>query len=165
MTLGFDVTPDASSGTCTMKYSPKVNEAICRNTSVLDVHPLQNPSSLQGVLKILFDFGEIMCEISGMHKYSFQASSGAQGIYTNACLIRAYHESNGEGNQRDEIITTAFSHPARFVHTQPFSPLRHRILELQIPHLFVSSGDPTRSHDAGSDFREWSTRGKTQQEL
>ena len=112
MTLGFDVTPDASSGTCTMKYSPKVNEALCRNASVLDVHPLQNPSSLQGILKILFDFGEIMCEISGMYKYSFQASSGAQGIYTNACLIRAYHESNGEGDQRDEIITTAFSHPA-----------------------------------------------------
>ena len=49
MTLGFDVTPDASSGTCTMKYSPKVNEAICRSASVLDVHPLQNPSSLQGL--------------------------------------------------------------------------------------------------------------------
>ncbi|GIS68833.1 MAG: hypothetical protein CM1200mP8_3910 [Chloroflexota bacterium] len=76
-----------------MKYSPKVNEAICRSASVLDVHPLQNPRSLQGILKILFDFGEIMCEISGMNKYSFQGSSGAQGIYTNACLIRAYHES------------------------------------------------------------------------
>ena len=112
MTLGFDVTPDASSGTCTMKYSPKVNEAICRQSSVLDIHPLQDVSSLQGILKIMYEFEQIMCEISGMQKYSFQASGGAQGIYTNACIIRAYHESTGEIHERNEIITTAFSHPA-----------------------------------------------------
>ena len=47
-----------------------------------------------------------------MDAFTFQPASGAQGIYTNACLIRAYHESRGDGGKRDEIITTAFSHPA-----------------------------------------------------
>ncbi|MDD2216773.1 MAG: glycine dehydrogenase subunit 2, partial [Eubacteriales bacterium] len=31
--------------------------------------------------------------------------------YTNACLFRKYHEAKGELNQRDEVITTIFSHP------------------------------------------------------
>ena len=112
MTLGFDLTPDASSGTCTMKYSPRVNELVARRPQVRDLHPLQDDRTLQGTLKIVHDFARMMCEISGMDEYSFQSSSGAQGIYTNACIIRAYHESTGEIDKRTEVITTAFSHPA-----------------------------------------------------
>ncbi len=112
MTLGFDLTPDASSGTCTMKYSPKVNELVARLPEITELHPLQDDETMQGILQIVYDFGRIMCEISGMDEYSLQAASGAQGIYTNACIIRAYHESRGERDQRNEIITTAFSHPA-----------------------------------------------------
>ena len=112
MTLGFDLTPDASSGTCTMKYSPKLNELIARLPEVQELHPLQDAETMQGMLQIVYDFGRMMCAISGMDEYSFQASSGAQGIYTNASIIRAYHESRGEGAQRTEVITTAFSHPA-----------------------------------------------------
>ena len=112
MTLGFDLTPDASSGTCTMKYSPRVNELVARSPQIRDLHPLQDDGTLQGILKIVHDFGRMMCEISGMDEYSFQSASGAQGIYTNACIIRAYHESTGQIDRRTEVITTAFSHPA-----------------------------------------------------
>ena len=77
-----------------------------------DVHPLQAPETMQGTLEILYRFNRIMCRIAGMDAFTFQPASGAQGIYTNACLIRAYHEARGEGGKRDEIITTAFSHPA-----------------------------------------------------
>ncbi len=112
MTLGFDLTPDASSGTCTMKYSPRVNEEVARSHRIRDLHPLQDADTLQGILRIVHDFGRMMCEISGMDEFSFQPASGAQGIYANACIIRAYHEARGEIDRRTEIITTAFSHPA-----------------------------------------------------
>jgi glycine dehydrogenase subunit 2 len=110
MCMGVDATPDMM-GTCTMKYSPKVNEAVARLPQMLDIHPLQDESTLQGTLEILYRFGRMMAEIAGMDEVSFQAGSGAQGIYTNACIIRAYHDSRGEGDRRTEIITTAFSHP------------------------------------------------------
>ena len=110
MCMGVDATPDMM-GTCTMKYSPKVNEALARLPQMLDIHPLQDESTLQGTLEILYRFGRMMAEIAGMDEVSFQAGSGAQGIYTNACIIRAYHDSRGEGDRRTEIITTAFSHP------------------------------------------------------
>jgi glycine dehydrogenase subunit 2 len=108
--MGVDATPDMM-GTCTMKYSPKINEALARLPQMLDIHPLQDESTLQGTLEILYRFGRMMIEISGMDEVSFQAGSGAQGIYTNACIIRAYHASRDEGDRRTEIITTAFSHP------------------------------------------------------
>jgi len=111
MTMGFDVTTDMM-GTCTMKYSPKVHEHIVRAARLADVHPGQDPETLQGVLAILYRFNRMMCAIAGMDEFTFQPASGAQGIYTNACLIRAYHAARGELGRRDEIITTAFSHPA-----------------------------------------------------
>ena len=111
MAMGFDVTVDLM-GTCTMKYSPKVHEYVARLPGFADVHPLQDPETLQGTLEILYRFNRMMCEIAGMDAFTFQPASGAQGIYTNACLIRAYHAARGEGGTRDEIITTAFSHPA-----------------------------------------------------
>ncbi len=111
MCMGFDVTTDMM-GTCTMKYSPKVHEHIARGAKLADLHPLQGVDSLQGLLELMYRFNRIMCEISGMDEFTFQPASGAQGIYTNACLIRAYHESRGDLGKRDEIITTSFSHPA-----------------------------------------------------
>ena len=111
MCMGFDVTTDMM-GTCTMKYSPKVHEHIARGARLADLHPLQGVESLQGLLELMYRFNRIMCEISGMDEFTFQPASGAQGIYTNACLIRTYHESRGDLGKRDEIITTSFSHPA-----------------------------------------------------
>ena len=32
-------------------------------------------------------------------------------VYTAASVVRAYHASRGEAEQRNEIITTIFSHP------------------------------------------------------
>jgi len=110
MCMGVDATPDMM-GTCTMKYSPKVNEQVARLPALADLHPLQDPATLQGVLEILHRFGRMMAEIAGMDEVSFQPGSGAQGIYTNACIMRAHHQSRGEGGRRDELITTAFSHP------------------------------------------------------
>ena len=112
MTLGFDLTPDASLGTCTMKYSPKVNEFLARTPEMADLHPLQDESTVQGMLEIIYRLGEILAEVSGLDVFSFQPAGGAQGIFTNACVIRAYHAARGEAERRNEIITTAFSHPA-----------------------------------------------------
>jgi glycine dehydrogenase subunit 2 len=111
MTMGVDAAPDMM-GTCTMKYSPKVHETLARMPQLAEQHPAQDPATMQGTLEILWRFGRMMAEIAGMDEVSLQAGSGAQGIYTNACIMGAYHAANGEGARRTELITTAFSHPA-----------------------------------------------------
>jgi len=112
MSLGADLNLDISQGTCTMKYSPKVNERLVSMPELTELHPYQDGSTVQGVLEVMGRFESILKEVSGMDRFTFQPGGGAQGIYTNACIIRAYHESRGQANQRTEIITTIFSHPA-----------------------------------------------------
>ena len=109
MTLGMELDIDVGVGTCTMKYSPKVNEAFAAMTA--NMHPDQPEDTMQGLLEILYEFGEVFLkEISGMDAFSFQPPGGSAGAYNNAVMMRKYHQFNGEP-WRDEVITTIFSHP------------------------------------------------------
>jgi len=109
-TLGNDVNIHLGLGTCTMKYSPKVNEELVRSPNVADLHPSQDDETVQGILEILHRFERMLCEISGMSRFTLQPGGGSQGVYANARMMRAYHAARGEG-ERDEIVTTIFSHP------------------------------------------------------
>ena len=110
--LGADLNVDIGQGTCTMKYSPKIDEAIIRTPLLADLHPLQDEDTVQGVLAIIWETEQMLAAISGMERVSLQTSGGSAAIWTNIAMIRAYHEANGEGEQRDEVITTIFSHPS-----------------------------------------------------
>jgi glycine dehydrogenase subunit 2 len=94
-----------------MKYNPKVNEALARSPKLTEVHPLQDSSTVQGILEIMYRLGKLLCAISGMDEFSLQPRGGAHAVLTNARIIRAYHELNGELKQRNEIVTTVLSHP------------------------------------------------------
>ena len=110
-TLGTDVNIDISQGTCTMKYSPKVQEHMAaRHPGITEIHPDQDPDTMQGILEIYYKLESFLKEISGLDYFSLQPGGGAHGVFTNASIIRAYHKSRGD-DKRDEIITTMFSHP------------------------------------------------------
>lgn len=110
--LGADFNIDVGQGTCTMKYSPKINDQLARLPQMADIHPLQDQSTVQGILEIMYRFEGFLKEISGLDRFSLQPAAGSAAIYTNVSIIRAYHKERGEAEQRDEIITTIFSHPS-----------------------------------------------------
>jgi len=110
-TLGMDLGSDISEGTCTMKYSPKMHEELVRSHKMADLHPWQDESTLQGLLEIVWRTGEYLKSISGMGHVTFQPGGGSHAVYTNACVMRAYFAAKGELSQRNEMITTIFSHP------------------------------------------------------
>ncbi len=109
-TLGADFNVDVGQGTCTMKYSPKVNDSFVRMPQVAGAHPLQPAGTVQGLLEIMYRLERWLCAISGMDRFTFQPGAGSAAIYTNLRMIQAYHADRDE--QRDEIITTIFSHPS-----------------------------------------------------
>lgn len=111
-TLGADFNIDIGQGTCTMKYNPKVNEAIARNPKAAEIHPFQDPDTVQGALEVIYSMEQIFREVSGLDRFSFQPSSGSHAIMVMASIVRKYHELRGETEQRNEIITTIFSHPS-----------------------------------------------------
>ena len=110
--LGADLNIDVGQGTCTMKYSPKINDQLVATPKLAELHPLQDESTVQGILELMYRFEQILKEISGLDRFSLQPGAGSAAIYTNVSIIRAYHQSRGELGQRDEIITTIFSHPS-----------------------------------------------------
>lgn len=111
-TLGTDLNIDIGQGTCTMKYSPKINEALARSPKVMELHPLQDENTVQGALEIMYKLDLFLREISGFDRFSLQPGGGSQAIFGMVSIIYAYHKLNGEEKQRDEIITTLFSHPS-----------------------------------------------------
>lgn len=110
--LGADLNIDVGQGTCTMKYSPKVNDQLARLPEIADLHPLQPEETVQGILEIMYRFEGFLKAISGMDAFSLQPGAGSPAIYANVSMIRAYHASHGEASRRREIITTIFSHPS-----------------------------------------------------
>ena len=86
-TLGQDVNIQLGLGTCTMKYSPKVNEALVRSHKVTHLHPWQDDDTSQGILEAMYRFERIICEISGMDRASFQPGGGTQAVFANARMI------------------------------------------------------------------------------
>ncbi|MBS4173443.1 aminomethyl-transferring glycine dehydrogenase subunit GcvPB [Bacillus sp. FJAT-49736] len=96
-------------GSCTMKYNPKINEVVARYPGFAHIHPLQDESSIQGALGLLYDLQEHLIEITGMDEVTLQPAAGAHGEWTGLMMIRAYHEANGD-NQRTKVIVPDSAH-------------------------------------------------------
>ncbi|MDO4178379.1 MAG: aminomethyl-transferring glycine dehydrogenase subunit GcvPB [Phascolarctobacterium sp.] len=96
-------------GSCTMKYNPRINEEMCALPGFTKVHPLQSEASVQGSIKVLAKAEQILTEITGMDRMTFQPAAGAHGEYTGLLLIRAYHLANGN-TERTKIIVPDSAH-------------------------------------------------------
>lgn len=82
-------------GSCTMKYNPKLNDAIADLPGFAQLHPYQDESTVQGALRLMYELQEWLGEIAGMPGVTLQPSAGAHGELTGALIIRAYHVSKG----------------------------------------------------------------------
>ena len=63
-TLGADLNVDIGQGTCTMKYSPKINEIFATSPKLTALHPSQPISTVQGILEIFYKTDLFLREIS-----------------------------------------------------------------------------------------------------
>ena len=91
-------------GSCTMKYNPKVHEALVRDSGFNNLHPYQPEATIQGSLEILYELQEQLAEISGMSKVTLQPVAGAQGEFTGIKIIAAYHKAKGNHYKTKIII-------------------------------------------------------------
>ncbi len=97
-------------GSCTMKYNPKINDALTEINGVGELHPNQDEDTAQGILKILYTLSRWLAEITGTHEVCLQPSAGAQGELLGALIMRAHHKSNGNSDQRTELIVPDSAH-------------------------------------------------------
>ncbi|TQR19562.1 aminomethyl-transferring glycine dehydrogenase subunit GcvPB [Psychrobacillus vulpis] len=91
-------------GSCTMKYNPKINESVARFPGFANIHPLQDESSVQGAMELMYDLQEHLIEITGMDEVTLQPAAGAHGEWTALMMIRAFHEANGDTHRTKVIV-------------------------------------------------------------
>ncbi|MFO7767559.1 MAG: aminomethyl-transferring glycine dehydrogenase subunit GcvPB [bacterium] len=97
-------------GSCTMKYNPKINEAAARMPGLVDLHPLQHDSTIQGALALMYGLERQLMAVTGFDGVSLQPAAGAQGELTGLMVMRAYHAANGEGEKRKRILLPDSAH-------------------------------------------------------
>ena len=95
-------------GSCTMKYNPRVNEAVARIEGLAEAHPYRPESHAQGALEIIELLQRCLLEITGMEAITLQPAAGAHGEFTGILLTRAWHES--QGNARRKILIPDSAH-------------------------------------------------------
>src|SRR5581483_11177961 len=91
-------------GSCTMKYNPRVNEAVVALPGFRDLHPLQEEAGAQGALELEWRLQEILAEVCGLDAVSLQPAAGSQGELTGLMLMRAYFADRGESRRRKVVI-------------------------------------------------------------
>ncbi len=95
-------------GSCTMKYNPRVNEAVARLEGIAGEHPYQPDALAQGCLKIMRLLAAYLLEITGMEAITLQPAAGAHGEMTGIMLVRAWLES--QGNPRKKVLIPDSAH-------------------------------------------------------
>jgi glycine dehydrogenase subunit 2 len=95
-------------GSCTMKYNPKRNERLASLPGILDLHPYQPESSLQGMLELLHELQEMLAEIAGLDAVSLQPAAGAHGELTALMCAAAYFRDRGE--KRRKVLAPDSAH-------------------------------------------------------
>jgi glycine dehydrogenase subunit 2 len=97
-------------GSCTMKYNPKINEKTASLAGFAAIHPMQPEETVPGAVELLMRVQEILEEITGFDTISLQPVAGAHGEMACLMLIKAYHESRGEGEQRRVVLVPDSAH-------------------------------------------------------
>ena len=94
-------------GSCTMKYNPKVNEFLS-SLEGFDIHPNVNDNEAQGSLKLMYNLGKALLEVTGMDGITLQPSAGAHGELTGIMIIKKYFDTIGE--KRTKVIIPDSAH-------------------------------------------------------
>jgi glycine dehydrogenase len=88
-----------SLGSCTMKLNAAAEMFPVSWPEVGGLHPFAPAGQAKGY-RALFDKLEFaLAEVTGFHAVSLQPNAGSQGEYAGLLVIRAWHESRGEGHR------------------------------------------------------------------
>ena len=94
-------------GSCTMKYNPRVNEAVARLPGFSQLHPFLPETHCQGALRLMHELEQLLCAITGMDAYTLQPAAGAHGEFTGVLVMKAHFDAIGEKRRKMLIPDSA----------------------------------------------------------
>lgn len=93
-----------SLGSCTMKLNAAAEMLPLSMSSWNSMHPFAPLDQAQGYQTMLKKLEQQLTLITGFAGTTLQPNSGAQGEYAGLMVIRAYHQSRGEGHRNIALI-------------------------------------------------------------
>ncbi len=96
-----------SLGSCTMKLNATSEMFPVTWPEFGALHPFAPADQTKGYAKMFAQLDKWLGEITGFAHVSLQPNAGSQGEYAGLLVIRAYHESRGEGHRNICLIPTS----------------------------------------------------------
>jgi glycine dehydrogenase len=93
-----------SLGSCTMKLNATTEMIPVTWAELGKIHPFVPQNQALGYKEMIDTLSAWLAEITGFDAVSMQPNSGAQGEYAGLMVIRAYHQSRGEGHRNIALI-------------------------------------------------------------
>ena len=94
-------------GSCTMKLNAAAELFPISWPEFAKIHPFAPLKQTRGYQVLFQQLEDWLAEITGFAGISLQPNAGAQGEYTGLLVIRAWHESRGEGHRNICLIPTS----------------------------------------------------------
>ncbi|HXG45901.1 MAG TPA: aminomethyl-transferring glycine dehydrogenase [Gemmatimonadales bacterium] len=91
-------------GSCTMKLNATTEMMPVSWREFNRLHPFAPLSQAAGYQILFAQLEAALAEITGFDAVSLQPNAGSQGEFTGLLVIRAYHQSRGEGHRRVCLI-------------------------------------------------------------
>lgn len=98
-----------SLGSCTMKLNSAASMMPLSLAGFAGVHPFVPAEQAAGYMAMMDELNSDLAAITGFAAVSNQPNSGAAGEYAGLMVIRAYHQSRGQGS-RNVILIPASAH-------------------------------------------------------
>ncbi len=98
-----------SLGSCTMKLNAAAIMQPLSLAGFQDMHPFAPADQTEGYAELISELENDLATITGFAGCSLQPNSGAAGEYSGLMVIRAYHQSRGQG-YRNIILIPASAH-------------------------------------------------------
>jgi glycine dehydrogenase subunit 2 len=96
-------------GSCTMKYNPRINDAMANLPALRDLHPFTPDAQSQGALAIMWELERSLASLFGMAAFSLNPAAGAHAELTALLIAKAYFKKKGE-NARTTVIVPDTAH-------------------------------------------------------
>ncbi|WP_239003914.1 aminomethyl-transferring glycine dehydrogenase [Nocardia panacis] len=96
-------------GSCTMKLNATAEMEPITWPGFARVHPYAPVEDAPGLLKVIADLQNWLCDITGYDSVSLQPNAGSQGEYAGLLAIRRYHLDRGDAH-RDTCLIPSSAH-------------------------------------------------------
>ncbi len=94
-------------GSCTMKLNATSEMIPITWPEFANLHPFAPPEQAQGYRELVDGLERMLVECTGYAAVSMQPNAGSQGEYAGLLVIKAWHESRGEGHRNVCLIPSS----------------------------------------------------------